>query len=65
MAQMGGRRPWLKRVWLLLTDHSVGGVWGTKREAIAAMRLRQGDHSLAHTEFYVAGPYVLENRGAR
>jgi hypothetical protein len=63
--QATAKKPWLRRIWLVLTDHSVGGVWRTKREATAAMELRQGDHSLTVTEFAVVGPYVLQPRGGK
>ena len=48
----------VRRVYLVLTDHSIAGVWFTKREAIAAARLRieQASKPIVHI---VRGPFVL------
>lgn len=55
---------WLKRVWLILTDHSVGGVSTTKRGADSAIRLRANgtDGTVFMADYLVAGPYVLQER---
>ena len=53
-----------RRIWLVLCDHSILGVWRTKREALAATRLR-AKGSLLEVEYHVVGPYVLEQRGDR
>ena len=49
----------IRRVWLVLVDHSVVGVWRTRREARAAVALRNhaGPGELPH---FIVGPYVLQ-----
>lgn len=69
MKNQDGRRAaarvWLKRVWLVLTDHSVGGgIFRTKREARAAVDLREID-SVLQADYLVAGPYVLQAKKPR
>lgn len=46
-----------KRLWLVLVDHSVVGVKGTKQEAEDAVRLRQ-EHTISNVEHYIDGPFV-------
>lgn len=48
------------RVWLVFCDHSIVGVWRTKRDAIAATRMRSKG-SLLEVEYHVVGPYVLRD----
>jgi hypothetical protein len=45
----------LQRVWLVYVDHSIVGVWPTKKAAEAAVRLRSRS-DIAHR---IVGPYVL------
>lgn len=54
-----GTRKMLRRLWVVLCDHSVVGVRKTKREAEATVRLRQRQ-TISNVEHYVAGPYRLE-----
>jgi hypothetical protein len=48
-----------RRVFLVFCDHSVLGVWRSKRAAKAAARARS-DESILEVEYHVVGPYVLE-----
>ena|SRR5688572_18982293 len=48
----------LRRVWLVFVDHSILGVWRSKREATAAVRLRQR-HTVSNVAHFIAGPFVL------
>lgn len=45
----------LRRVWLVLRDHSIAGCFRTKREARAHANLFVAEH-------FVVGPYVLQWR---
>jgi hypothetical protein len=51
----------IRRVWLVFVDHSVVGVWRTRREAREAAKLRG---SIGRLPLFVIGPYVLQ-RGAK
>lgn len=53
----------IRRVWLILCDHSVAGVWRTRREAEEVLRFRR-ENSVELIEHFVMGPYVLQ-RGKR
>lgn len=52
------------RVWLVICDHSIAGVWQTRREAEAAVRLRERQAS-PPIEHHVVGPYVLRTAKGR
>lgn len=52
-----GRVP--KRLYLVFCDHSIAGVWLTKRGAMEAARMR----SVRGPLHFVAGPYVLREAG--
>lgn len=47
----------IRRVWLVLVDHSVVGVFRSKKEARESIRWR--NHSINRLPHFVAGPYVL------
>jgi hypothetical protein len=49
-----------RRVWLVWVDHSVAGVWRSKREANASVQLRVKG-SLFPVAYTVTGPYVLQD----
>ncbi len=49
-----------RRLWLVFCDHSVVGVWRTKREAVDAVRVRARG-SILEVDYHVAGPYVLRS----
>lgn len=51
-----------RRVWLVYCDHSVLGVWSSKRAALAGSRMGRLN-SLLEVEYHVIGPYVLERGG--
>ena len=53
----------VSRVWLVFCDHSMVGAWRTKRDALAATRMRSKG-SILEVEYHVVGPYVLQ-RGAK
>lgn len=56
-------RTLVKRVWLVLCDHSVVGVWRTQRAAATAVSmLRRG--SILEVDYHVVGPYVLQRRSS-
>ncbi len=44
-------------------DHSVIGVWPSKKDALAGSRMRR-HNSILEVEYHVVGPYVL-NGGKR
>ncbi len=52
-------------IWLVFCDHSAVGVWRTKREALAFVRMHASNGSLLEVAYHVVGPYVLRTRGSR
>lgn len=52
----------LDRIWLVSCDHSIVGVWKTKHEATAAVRLRQR-HTISNITHFIMGPFLL-SKGA-
>lgn len=51
----------IRRVWLVLVDHSVVGVFRSKKEARDSIRWR--NNSINKLPHFVAGPYVLQRGG--
>lgn len=51
-------RPFFRKVWLILCDHSVAAVFRTGREADQGLRLLKRN-AIDRIEHCVAGPYVL------
>ncbi len=54
---MLSKSPPFKRVWLVFCDHSVVGVWRSRKEAEEAIELRSAG-GLFQVEHYLAGPFV-------
>lgn len=50
-----------RRLWVAFCDHSIIGVWRTRKEAENATRLRV-EGSLLEVEYHVVGPYILRGR---
>lgn len=51
-----------RRIWLATCDHSVVGIWATKRAALAGTRMGRLN-SMREVAYFIAGPYLL--RGGR
>jgi hypothetical protein len=49
-----------QRIWLVLCDHSVVGVWKTRLEAERAVRLRQRQ-TISNVVHFLLGPFVLRH----
>ncbi len=54
----------LRRLWTVWTDHTVSGVYGSKKAAFEACRLRRA-HAGDGFEPFVIGPYILSAAGLR